>query len=175
MELILESNLELSLELSKGTMFLLLRASPSLKKVNFSLTFIYFWVYFCYNFYVIKYFKKGECDMLKKQTSKTQTLITSFLLFCGFIGAVNAEHSIAEEKETRLTEKGNTMSEEKLAGKWAQVVGKIKEKWGDLTDQDLEKVKGKKDQLVGLIQQKYGETKEEVEKKVNNLLDKMKD
>jgi uncharacterized protein YjbJ (UPF0337 family) len=65
------------------------------------------------------------------------------------------------------------MSNDKFEGKWNQIVGSIKEGWGNLTDQDLEKVKGKKDQLVGLIQEKYGETKESIEDKINKLLDKM--
>ncbi|AIL13175.1 hypothetical protein IM40_06155 [Candidatus Paracaedimonas acanthamoebae] len=61
---------------------------------------------------------------------------------------------------------------DKLAGKWNQIVGSVKETWGELTDQDLDKVKGKKDQLVGLIQEKYGAAKEEIEHKINQWLDK---
>jgi uncharacterized protein YjbJ (UPF0337 family) len=79
-------------------------------------------------------------------------------------------------EETNIRRMGDSpMSEEKLKGKWDQLVGKLKESWGNLTDQDLEKVKGKKDQLIGLIQEKYGETKEKVEEKVNALLDKLND
>lgn len=76
------------------------------------------------------------------------------------------EHNLKMKEE-------NKMSDEKLLGKWNRLVGSLKEKWGDLTDQDLEKVKGKKDKLVGLIQEKYGETKEAIEKKINELLDKL--
>ena len=64
-----------------------------------------------------------------------------------------------------------TYTTDKLTGKWNEIVGSIKEAWGELTDQDLERVKGKKDQLIGLIQQKYGLTKEEIEKKINKWLD----
>ena len=63
------------------------------------------------------------------------------------------------------------MSEDKLQGKWNQLVGSIKESWGNLTDQDLEKVKGKKDKLIGLIQEKYGDTKDTIEETINKLLD----
>jgi uncharacterized protein YjbJ (UPF0337 family) len=65
------------------------------------------------------------------------------------------------------------MYHNQFEGKWDQMIGSIKEAWGNLTDQDLEKVKGKKDQLVGLIEEKYGETKEEIETKINKLLDKL--
>lgn len=65
------------------------------------------------------------------------------------------------------------MSQEKFDGKWDQIVGSLKEAWGDLTDQDLESVKGKKDKFIGLVQEKYGETKEAIEKKVNSFLDKL--
>jgi len=44
--------------------------------------------------------------------------------------------------------------------------GKVKEKWGELTDDDLAVVEGNKDKLVGLIQDRYGKVKEEAEKEV---------
>jgi len=49
----------------------------------------------------------------------------------------------------------------------AQLKGKVKEAWGDLTDDELTRVEGKRDQLLGLIQKKYGATKEEVEKRLS--------
>jgi uncharacterized protein YjbJ (UPF0337 family) len=65
----------------------------------------------------------------------------------------------------------NKMNKDTLSAKWKEIVGSIKETWGDLTDQDLERVKGNKDKLVALIQEKYGETKETIEKKINQWLD----
>lgn len=53
-----------------------------------------------------------------------------------------------------------------IQGKWKELKGKAKEKWGELTDDDLEVIKGNKDQLVGLIQNRYGKAKEEAEKEV---------
>jgi uncharacterized protein YjbJ (UPF0337 family) len=51
------------------------------------------------------------------------------------------------------------------------VAGKIKEKWGDLTDDDLDKIAGRRDKLEGLIQQRYGLTKDQaraqIEKRFN--------
>jgi uncharacterized protein YjbJ (UPF0337 family) len=57
-----------------------------------------------------------------------------------------------------------------LEGKWNQLKGKVRQKWGDLTEDDLERVAGKRDELVGVLQEKYGHTQEEAEKEVNEFL-----
>ena len=44
------------------------------------------------------------------------------------------------------------MNTDQLKGNWKQIVGKAKEQWGKLTDQDWQVVEGKRDQLVGRIQ-----------------------
>lgn len=51
---------------------------------------------------------------------------------------------------------------EKLKGNWNQIKGKLKEKYGDLTDNDLIYEDGKEDQILGTIQEKVGTTKEEL-------------
>jgi uncharacterized protein YjbJ (UPF0337 family) len=61
------------------------------------------------------------------------------------------------------------MSWDKIEGQWKQVTGKIKEKWGKLTDQDLTVIDGKREQLVGKIQEKYGIAKDEAERQVNDF------
>ena len=48
---------------------------------------------------------------------------------------------------------------DQIKGNWKQVKGKVREKWGLLTDDDLEHIAGHKDRLVGKIQEKYGEAK----------------
>lgn len=62
------------------------------------------------------------------------------------------------------------MNHNQFEGKWDQMIGSIKEAWGNLTDQDLEKVKGKKDQLVGLIEEKYGKRKKKLKPKLISFL-----
>ena len=59
------------------------------------------------------------------------------------------------------------MNWDKVSGQWKQLKGKVKEKWGDLTDDDLDQVAGKRDQLVGRIQQRYGIAKDEAERRVD--------
>jgi uncharacterized protein YjbJ (UPF0337 family) len=44
----------------------------------------------------------------------------------------------------------------------------VKEKWGKLTDDDLEVIEGKKDQLIGRLQERYGYSKEQAEKELNS-------
>ena len=51
------------------------------------------------------------------------------------------------------------MNWDQVAGNWKQFKGQVKEKWGKLTDDDLDVVAGKRDQLVGKIQERYGITK----------------
>ena len=52
------------------------------------------------------------------------------------------------------------MNWDQIAGNLKQFKGKMKEKWGDLTDDDMDIIAGKRDQLIGKIQERYGITKE---------------
>jgi uncharacterized protein YjbJ (UPF0337 family) len=55
-------------------------------------------------------------------------------------------------------------------GRWNQIKGKVREKWGQLTDDDFTQIGGQKDQLVGRVQERYGLAKEEAEREVNDWL-----
>ncbi len=61
------------------------------------------------------------------------------------------------------------MNWDTIKGKWKEIQGTVKEKWGKLTDDDLTRIAGKKDQLVGTLQQKYGYAKEQAEKEVDEF------
>ena len=67
------------------------------------------------------------------------------------------------------------MNSDILKGNWKEMKGKIKETWGDLTDDEIKKVDGNYESLVGTIQKKYGETKERAEESINSFLKKMKE
>jgi uncharacterized protein YjbJ (UPF0337 family) len=56
------------------------------------------------------------------------------------------------------------MNEDKMKGKWNQLKGEIKRKWGKVTDNDLLEAEGNIDKLVGTIQQRSGEQKEAIQK-----------
>jgi uncharacterized protein YjbJ (UPF0337 family) len=60
----------------------------------------------------------------------------------------------------------------RVEGSWKQLKGKIKEQWGNLTDDDIEKIAGKREQLEGKIQERYGTTKDAVRKDVDEWLKK---
>lgn len=56
------------------------------------------------------------------------------------------------------------MNEDVLKGKWHEMKGKIKEKWGKLTDDDITEINGKKETLFGKLQKHYGYEKDRIEK-----------
>lgn len=60
------------------------------------------------------------------------------------------------------------MNKLQIKGDWNKAKGKLKQKWGDLTDDDLMYVEGKQDELVGRIQKRTGESKEAVEDAIRN-------
>lgn len=66
------------------------------------------------------------------------------------------------------------MNEDRIGGNWKQFKGKVKEKWGDLTDDDMTGVEGKREQLVGKIQERYGYEKDRAEKEVKEWEDSNK-
>ena len=57
-----------------------------------------------------------------------------------------------------------------LKAKWLQLRGKIKERWGELSDDDIDQVEGEWDQLVGVIQEKYEMSRSKAEAEVNEFL-----
>jgi uncharacterized protein YjbJ (UPF0337 family) len=62
------------------------------------------------------------------------------------------------------------MNWDQIEGKWKQYKGSIREKWGKLTDDDLEMIAGKRDQLVGRIQERYGISRDEAGKQLEEFL-----
>jgi uncharacterized protein YjbJ (UPF0337 family) len=68
-----------------------------------------------------------------------------------------------------LTSQRSNMNSDQLKGNWGQFVGKAKEKWAKLTEDDWKVVEGKRDQLVGKIQERYGITREEAERQLGDF------
>lgn len=61
------------------------------------------------------------------------------------------------------------MNKLQLKGNWNETKGKLKQKYADLTDDDLTYAEGKEDELLGRLQKKTGKTKEELRDEINNL------
>ena len=56
-----------------------------------------------------------------------------------------------------------------LEGNWNEIKGKLREKWGQLTDDDLPQIRGEAEQIVGIIQRKTGEAREVVEEYLQEI------
>jgi uncharacterized protein YjbJ (UPF0337 family) len=68
-------------------------------------------------------------------------------------------------------EKETPMNWESIEGKWDQFKGKIRTKWGKLTDDDLDVIEGKREQLIGKLKERYGMQKDKAEKEVDDFLE----
>src|SRR6202049_4445949 len=66
------------------------------------------------------------------------------------------------------------MNWDQVQGKWKQYQGQVKEKWGKLTDDDIDVIDGKRQQLVGKIQQHYGLAKDAAEKQADEFVNSLR-
>jgi uncharacterized protein YjbJ (UPF0337 family) len=63
------------------------------------------------------------------------------------------------------------MNWDRVEGNWKQFKGQVKEKWGNLTDDDLDRVAGQREQLEGVIQERYGIGKDQARKAIDAWLE----
>jgi uncharacterized protein YjbJ (UPF0337 family) len=77
-----------------------------------------------------------------------------------------APHQINSHKE-------QAMNWDRIEGNWKQLTGKVKEKWGKLTDDDIAQINGNREQLEGKLQARYGYAKDQVRKDVDDWLGRM--
>ena len=56
------------------------------------------------------------------------------------------------------------MNSDEMEGKWKQLKGAVREKWGKLTDDDLTAIAGKRDQFLGKLQERYGMSRDQAER-----------
>jgi len=61
------------------------------------------------------------------------------------------------------------MNQQILQGNWNEIKGKLREKWGQLTDDDLPQIRGEAEQIVGIIQRKTGEAREAIEQYLQEI------
>jgi uncharacterized protein YjbJ (UPF0337 family) len=61
------------------------------------------------------------------------------------------------------------MNKDQAEGKSKQFTAKVKQTWGDLTDDEVTKAEGNMDELIARIQEKYGDSRETIAKKLNEL------
>ena len=61
------------------------------------------------------------------------------------------------------------MNDDKIKGQWRQLAGKLKEKWGQLTDDDVRVAEGNSEYLAGKIQERYGCARDDAQRQVNDF------
>ncbi|MGE5795286.1 MAG: CsbD family protein [Ignavibacteria bacterium] len=57
----------------------------------------------------------------------------------------------------------------RIKGNWNELKGRLKQRWGELTDDDLKYEEGKDDELIGRIQKRTGQAREEIIEYINSL------
>lgn len=62
------------------------------------------------------------------------------------------------------------MDRDQIEGKWTEIKGRLRESYGDLTEDDIQKARGDREQMEGMLQQKYGKTKDEARQEVDRIL-----
>ena len=67
------------------------------------------------------------------------------------------------------------MNKNILEGKWMQLRGAVREKWGQLTDDELDQIAGKRDKLAGVLQERDGYAETEAEKQIDDFLENLED
>jgi len=66
------------------------------------------------------------------------------------------------------------MNWDQIAGNWKQLKGRVRQRWGKLTDDDLTSIEGKREQLVGKLQERYGIAKEAAEEELKRFSQEVK-
>ena len=61
------------------------------------------------------------------------------------------------------------MNRDRAEGNWKQLKGKIKEQWGELTDDDLLSINGSRERLMGKLQERYGKSREVLERELKEF------
>jgi len=73
------------------------------------------------------------------------------------------------ESATHRGRKENVMDEDRIKGQWKQLRGKLKTRWGKLTDDDLDVADGNADYLAGRLQERYGIAKDEARQQLRDF------
>ena len=63
---------------------------------------------------------------------------------------------------------------DRIEGNWKQFTGSVRERWGELTDDEVLQINGEREQLAGRIQEKYGIAKDEANRQIDEWADNLK-
>lgn len=65
------------------------------------------------------------------------------------------------------------MNRNQIEGNWKQFKGRAREKWGELTNDDLDEIQGRRERLVGKLQERYGKTEAEASREADEFFDQL--
>ncbi len=68
----------------------------------------------------------------------------------------------------------NSPTWDRIEGKWKQLKGDIRSRWGDLTDDEVEQAAGNREKFVGILQEKYGKSRQDVERELDEWAEQHK-
>jgi uncharacterized protein YjbJ (UPF0337 family) len=85
-----------------------------------------------------------------------------------FLAVLNAQCVTAAENPNSTTER--SMNWDRVEGNWKTFKGQVQQKWGKLTNDDLDVIEGKRTELSGRLQERYGYAKDEAEKNIDTWL-----
>jgi len=62
------------------------------------------------------------------------------------------------------------MNWDQIKGDWKQLKGTVRERWGELTNDDVDRVAGEREQLIGRLQKRYGIARDKAEQQVDDFV-----
>jgi uncharacterized protein YjbJ (UPF0337 family) len=86
------------------------------------------------------------------------------------VGTFLCSPGFSDHPEHFRQQRSTAMNWDRVEGNWTEFKGKVQQKWGKLTDDDLDVIEGKQKELVGRLQQRYGVAKDEAEREINSWL-----
>jgi uncharacterized protein YjbJ (UPF0337 family) len=105
-------------------------------------------------------------DMIQVQTEFMEAQMHAFTEQTLDLGQKMTSNT-SETVRTALGSMQSAMSWDQMEANWKQLRGKVKEKWGRLTDDDLEEISGSREKLEGKIRNRYGQARDQIRKDVD--------
>jgi uncharacterized protein YjbJ (UPF0337 family) len=90
--------------------------------------------------------------------------------FAGALGSPAGHSGDRNEANKRSKQRREAMNWDRVEGNWKEFKGKVQQKWGKLTSDDLDVIEGKRTQLSGRLQQRYGVAKDEADRQIDTWL-----
>jgi uncharacterized protein YjbJ (UPF0337 family) len=114
-------------------------------------------------------FRKISSPIFRRRFSGIQQkILISPAPYSGAVLTVLPVESGVDSLVLRNSFEEEIMNWDQMAGKWKQLKGSAKSRWGKLTDDDLDVIAGQRDQLIGRVQERYGIAKEEAQRQVDD-------